>query len=625
MIAFFRVRFATTPAQYQWSDTIARNFLDPSIRFSLAHYWTQSSFFQVQMPNVVFPELVISDPRTNAADDRIVLIQAVFNAAEDAFKPNWSQFKSSLIFFAQPTDLFGGGSHGTPIGTAIPVAVFDNASGFDQTCQELGHAFGLSHETGAWRWDAEGNYSNDYGCLYSVMSAAQNYSFDRAPDERLPGKEGNVHPARITGPYLPAAHLYLQQHRAINPQGAFNQGDTVAYVPTTYQHSWQNVRLHARDAALAAWPVRRTVLAVIPPIVPAGDTYFIELRRPAPDYDRGIPAPALVILSANLFNGNAAVADPGSVRLAYVDDIDLTAPAGDLDFHAFDAHFVMQVVASGGPDFPWVDIRIRGDALAATQNLMLDTLVRKREKIGDEDWRSTNVAPCLLEAPSEFRYRPNYYQTFFVLRAQSQGFEQPAYQWKIDGTPVAPSSSTLIVNVQSQSRTDHALDRPAKHSVRCDLNAVEGRLELLVVGSFAAIVLRLEVQVSEGSASVLKAHYPTQTLTTNLRADNLEIEWESAYRERAEDCLRRMREFNDRFAEMAVPLPGLNDPDPPFFDRVSVRELLQLLLQRQPRAALAVAQIIATRSAVPVANVLAAAQATKPESACNCYCHQSVT
>src|SRR5262249_41946095 len=342
MFAFIRARFPTTPASKVWSDAVAANWMNPSIPFSVAHYWKTSTFQQVDFSNVVFPPVIVNDPRTKAADDRDKLVVAVLNAVDQASHPDWNQFDRCIIFFAQQTDLFGGGTHRAPNGKMICAAVFDLQSGFDSTCQEVGHTLGLQHELGAWYYDTDGNYTNEYGCPYSVMSAAGDLTFERAIDPKLPGTLP-TDPQRTIGPYLPAAHLYINQYRAVNPSGVFNPPDTVTYVPVSYEYTPASVRLFARDAAIAAWPTRRTVLVVVPPIVPGGDTHFLELRRPDGAYDRGIGNASITILAANFFSGSGAVADVSSLRLRYVGRIDLQSTDGDLDYHSFSGHFVVRV------------------------------------------------------------------------------------------------------------------------------------------------------------------------------------------------------------------------------------------------------------------------------------------
>jgi hypothetical protein len=45
MLAVIRARFLNTPASAVWSDAAMQSWLDPNIPFSLASYWTHTSFF----------------------------------------------------------------------------------------------------------------------------------------------------------------------------------------------------------------------------------------------------------------------------------------------------------------------------------------------------------------------------------------------------------------------------------------------------------------------------------------------------------------------------------------------------------------------------------------------------
>ena len=190
MIAFIRARFPGTPASAVWSDTVARNWMDPAVPFSMANYWKVSTFQQVDLSYFLFPAVVLNDPRMGSGNVRDQLVRAVLNEVDRVVEAGLNLFDRCIIFFAQSTDLFGGGAHQAPNGKLIATAVFDLASGFDQVCQEVGHTFGLKHELGAWYYDDYGKYTNEYGCPYSVMSAAKNFSFSRAPDPRLPGVAG---------------------------------------------------------------------------------------------------------------------------------------------------------------------------------------------------------------------------------------------------------------------------------------------------------------------------------------------------------------------------------------------------------------------------------------------------
>ncbi len=608
MIAVIRARFPSTPAGQVWSDAVTANWMDPTIPFSMAHFWRLATFHQVDMSNVIFPPVVVNDPRTSAADDRDRLVRAVLDAVEQASHPNWNQFDRCIIFFAQATDLFGGGTHKAPNGRWITAAVFDVLSGFDQTCQEVGHTFGLSHELGAWYIDAYGNYTNEYGCPYSVMSAAGDFSFDRGPNPLLPGVLGPTNPARTVGPYIPTAHLYINQYRAVNPNGVFNHADSVTYVPVTYEHTPINVRLYARDVAIGAWPNRRTVLIVVPPIVSGGDTHFMELRRPDGSYDSGIGNASIIILATNFFVGSGAVQDPSTLRLRYVGRIDLEGVEGDLDYHSFSGRFVVRV-SHAAPGFASVNLSIGGGNAWQDFRLMLDEAINNSEQVGTSEWMRALVAPCPIETKREFNFRVNTYQTFFVLQAHSAGYEAPGYLWKVQGVPLNPAAgNTLNLQVQCRDNAGHVMNSPAMHMVQIIFAVNKGRLELSVAGAFADIVLGIEVTVDETSPSVMKNYYPNRTLWTTVRADNLGIEWDSEYQAAAEACWKRLRKLANQIPELVVPPHGgPGDPDPPYFEQFGIRELIRVLAQSDPRAARVVASVVANRASVPMEQVLDAA------------------
>lgn len=611
MFAFFRARFPSTAADQLWSDSIAANWMDPQIPFSLAHYWGRSTFQQVDMSNVVFPPVVVNDPRQGQKDDRDRLVRAVLDAAEQAFHPNWNQFDRCIIFFAQaPTDLFGGGTHIAPNGKLITAAVFDTASGFDQVCQEVGHTFGLHHELGAWYYDAYGNYTNEYGCPDSVMSAASDLSVDRGPNPLLPSAAGPTNPQRSVGPYLPTAHLYINQYHAVNPAGTFNHPDTVTYLSTTYENTPAQVRLYARDEAIGAWPNRRTVLVVVPPIVPGGDTHFLELRRRDATYDAGIGSASIIILAANFFVGSGAVSDPSTLRLRYVDRIDLEAAEGDLDYHSFSGRFVVRV-SNSDPSYAFVNLSIGGGNAWQDFRLSLDELINNSELIRPSAWTEALVSPCPLAAKGKFNYRVNLSRTFFVLQAHSAGYEAPGYLWKIQGVQLDPAKNKLDLQVPCRDNAGHLMNPPALHKVKCTYQVKSGRLELTVDGAFADINLSIEVTVGETSPSVMKNYYPDRTLWTTVRADNLTIEWDDAYQAAAEECWKRLKKFSNQIPKFQVPHGvGPGDPDPPYYDQIGVREIIRLVARRDSRAAGAIADAISDVTGIPVDQVLRGAAGT---------------
>jgi hypothetical protein len=601
MIAFIRASFPGTPPAAVWSDTVANNWMDPAIPFSMAHYWKTSTFQQVDLSYFLFPAVVLNDPRMAPGDVRDQLVRGVLNEVDRVSKPDWDLFDRCIIFFAQGTDLFGGGTHLKPNGKLITAAVFDVNSGFDQACQEVGHTFGLDHELGAWYYDAYGQYTNEYGCPYSVMSAAKNLSFPRAQDSRLPDGAAPKNPQRVIGPYLPTVHLYINQYQPVNPNAVFNHADTVTYLPATYEQTPATVRLVARDVAIAAWPSRRTVLAVVPPIVPGGDTHFLELRRKNGMYDAGIGNASVIITAANFYTATGAVSDPSTLPIRYVDRIDLEGVDGDLDYHSFSGRFVVRVTKTND-DFSAVNLTIAGGNAWQSFSLTLDTPVANRNPITTGDWTPALVAACPVFEKRAYSYRVNTFETFQVLRAHSSGYEKPHYTWYLENVLLNSATSPVALDVQCRDVNGHEINPPAVHRVHVAFKIEGGRLEFNTAGAFAAITLGLRVAVNESSPGVMKNYYPERSLFTTVRAENLIVDWSPEYRADAQACWKKFLDLKNE--KKIAPRDPKRDPRPPWGEQITIRELILGLAERDHRSAYAVAAEVARRAGVPTEDVL---------------------
>jgi hypothetical protein len=188
MISIVRVRFDTTnDATSVWSDELFDNWMRPLIPYSLGDYWWSSSKALFSLDYTLYEPLVIPDPRRVAPPSvlpRDALVQGCVDAATRQLAPDWDGTDILLLWFAQPTDLFGGGTANVPLSAGgtkqVSVTVMDVLSYFDYACQELGHSFGLNHEI-----DALGN---EYASPYSAMSARffEGSEFLRPEDPRLP-------------------------------------------------------------------------------------------------------------------------------------------------------------------------------------------------------------------------------------------------------------------------------------------------------------------------------------------------------------------------------------------------------------------------------------------------------
>ena len=187
MITILRVRFTTNAnAKTVWSTDTLEKWMQPLIPFSLGDFWWTSSRGLFNLDHRIYDPIVIADPRIGVAPDndsqRAALVSGSIQAATASLAPDWDATDIVMIWFAQPTDTFGGGTIAVPLKAggikSIGVTVIDIATPFDAACQELGHGFGLQHEV-----DDKGR---EYVCPYSVMSARKVNEFLRPADARLP-------------------------------------------------------------------------------------------------------------------------------------------------------------------------------------------------------------------------------------------------------------------------------------------------------------------------------------------------------------------------------------------------------------------------------------------------------
>lgn len=513
--------------------------MDPAIPFSMAHFYRETTFGQVDdMGFVLFPPISITLPQapTGTVWDndtrRAMWVSAVFNELHRVANPDWDSFDRCVIFFASAgTELTGGGLSYTPGQTFVPIVVFSSDSRFDMTAQEFGHSFGLNHE-----WDSTGMI--EYGCPFSVMSArTQVRSFERPFDSRLPGTMAPGDPSRICGPLIPMAHLYINEGRAVNPNAAINHVDTVTYVPVDYAQSPQRVRLVARDVALAAWPARRSVLAVIPPVVSGGDTHFLELRRADTAYEQGIGNASVVILAGNFFNGSTAVSDTSKIRLKYMGSLDVTGAGGDLDFRSLGGGFVAQI-NSVDLDFGAVDLTVRSGGGPGSYGVRLGEPVETRTARSTTAWTTVEVAPCRSYPKKRYAYRTTEFGTLQVFTARSLGYEQPRFAWYINDVQLTAASAIVPVSTMCKRFDRGEISQSERRDVLCDYAIIDNTLQLTVSEALYDIDLTVRVVVSEGSPPAVGDPAPERGAMVTAWCSTIDVEWDQAFQTDRENCLR---------------------------------------------------------------------------------------
>jgi len=586
MIAAVRVRFTQTPASAVWNDTVFANWLNPAIQFSLANFWLQSSFTQADVTFQIFPAVVMDDPRSALspadrnvnAKSRGALVNGVIAKVTDTFHPDWSTIDGILIWFAQPTDLFGGGTYPVmlPLADAgpldfifggpepefknIPSAVCDIAATFDSVCQEVGHAYGLEHPL-----DRAGQ---EYGDPYDSM-ASRTYggkyssSFQRPVDPALPVGVGAAGEdvQRSIGPYLSAAQLWYSPFApALETAGMFIE------VPPSYATGASSFTLHALDDAVAHFPARALpIAAVIPPITPGGDTYFLELRRIA-GYDSGLhvdaadasdpPHPPLGVVIHSY--------DQVRKRVVYVDTLPLAGNRGDRDYHLFGGGAFTFRVTSIGADFRTVGVTVGGRDFWRNFGVNIEEVDTEVLVATRSDWKQAEVSPCFMFPAGTYSYYYTYSSNRTTLVVSSFGYEQPAYVWTLNGTVLDPAKNNVNISASVESpgpagTTTATALVPLEYTVGADRLTLSCSPE---IGNFSLLV---EVRSVESSPGVLKNVYEDRTVVTSVRFGNVRLVWDDNYTRAQKACEDALDAVNRK--HIPVRRAGIPKPEDPFRGR----------------------------------------------------------
>lgn len=612
MIAAFRVRFTPTPASSVWSDALFANWLNAGIQFSLAHYWAKTSFGQADLRHEIFPPIVIDDPRAGmkpeeraiSGKDREYLVNGVTAKATDEFNPDWGAFDAILIWFAQPTDMFGGGGYPVPLGYIagggglldflfgepepekkyLPVAVCDVASPFDGVCQELGHAFGFDHS-----YDRTGTV---YGDPYDVMSAqiygGKNSAFVRATFPALPigtfvnGVEQNS----VVGPLVSAAQLYNSPLA-----GELKKGGLFVDVPARSKGGTTSFTLYALDEAADLWPSPPgPVLGVVPPASPLSDTYFLELRRSA-GYDRGFLGPGVTDATRPPIGVVIHYFDQNQKRVVYVDTVPLINNNGDTDYNVGGAGFTIRVT-SVGANFRSVGLTVGGGDF--WRNFGVDLTEVRDEVISTTRtrWQRMEVSPCFMFPVGVYQHRYRLVKHQFTLIASSFGYEKPGYTWTLNGTALNPALNTvsLPVNVElPQPAGGTQFDtRNLSFQYTAAGNTLVLTCEPLMVMTLSGnFNIAVELKVAEHSPGVLKNIYEDRTLVTSLRFNTVAIEWDQNYQQKLAKCKAAIVAVNKKRIPVAVDPRPKPEPDP-FVILPELEQVIRGLIETNPAAANAV-------------------------------------
>jgi hypothetical protein len=599
MIAVVRVRWNNTPPGNVWTDAVTNEWMNPNTPFSLAHYWTRTSLFQADMRFYLFPPIAIDDPRAKTpagGDSRQYLVDGVLAEVTRLFSPDWKLFERAILVFAQQTDLFGGGSHIVPVGDgtkSIPAAVCDLASSFDQVVQEVGHAFGLDHEV-----DGLGReYQSPYSSMSSETYGYTDPSFKRPVDSRLPIGVGVDNPPsdgqRTIGPYITPVQFYLSKSMP-----SFNDPGTVYQVPASYIASAHSFRLTAVDAAIDSWPVRKPMLAVLPPAFTGGHTYFVELRRSS-SYDAGFTLDgangAPMALAVHAVN-------PSTGRVRYVDRIPLNASSGDRHYYSPEGAFGVRL-DNFESDFSSCGVTVGGGGFWRYFGVELDSVLTNRVPDHDGEWTTADVSPCFMFPKSLHQYRYRFSTTEISCSATALGYAKPNYTWFINDQLLDPAQSQLQFRAAVRGVSQGVLTDPAEQDVVIQYAASQNTLRFTCKQPYADFYVVVKAMVSESSEDVIANLYPERSVWTGVSFDNVSVQWDQAYYDAQNTCARRIKDVNDHYSISQSPVQtGGPGPGPEF--GVDTVTLVNALVASNPAVANAVINEIARLGNVGKLDVL---------------------
>ena len=535
MFAVIRAHFTATPVSDVWSDAEMRNWLDPTIPYSVAHYWSQTSFSQIDLSYQLLPILQLADPRNDpnfGMTARQRLVNAVLAGATNEWDPDWSTFAHVVIWFPAAIDLHGGGSYSVKRkdGTgerSIVVAVVNKGARFDTICQEFGHNFGFQHE----RNQAGG----EYGSPYSTMSSSEfpDNAFERPASPQLPAGlapfDGNPPPTtdvmRIAGPYVTPLQFF------VNRTGDFVHADSVEELPATFQDAHINVYLRALDVGVTSWPTRRKVLAVVPPAYGDANGYGIEIRRPR-EYDQGLnptPAPGISGVAGAVIHSF----DPSTKLITYVGCIPFAGLEGDRDYRI--GNLVIRL-NNFNDDSDFVGVTVGGTKLGEAA-IQFAPAQMSSTVTYTTDWEWVYATPCRMFPENSYAQRSHLKSTKIVLTALSQGYEAPEYVWTINDVAVDPAQISMEVSVNVRSG-DPGLGRQFRsESITVKYRIIDNRLEFESDAPYSEFSLSVSATVSE-TLTAAAASTPARSVSTDVTFQNAEIEWSLSYLEKMVQCWR---------------------------------------------------------------------------------------
>jgi hypothetical protein len=239
----------------------------------------------------------------------------------------------------------------------------------------------------------------------------------------------------------------------------------------------------------------------------------------------------------------------------YEGNLPLPSQSADNDWTSAGGDFVVRV-DSAAADLSWVDVTLGGADLDRDGAVTLDIMTGGRSELVEEG--IAEDVPVFVCGSGDYRYALHHQHAQLTCHATTFGYEQPGIRWRLNGVQL-PASGTGSVSVPAIA-TFPGPNSWSKGPRTATLAYEQSGTTLTVTAdpSDGNYTVEVEVTVVENDPAAVTA--PSSTITTS-QAIGVLIVWEQAYYDAVEECVRRVRDINDRYAE-SHPWPRLNPGDP---------------------------------------------------------------
>ncbi len=106
--------------------------------------------------------------------------------------------------------------------------------------------------------------------------------------------------------------------------------------------------------------------------------------------------------------------------------------------------------------------------------------------------------------------------------------------------------------------------------------------------------------VNECSPEVLKNSYPERAVTTTLRYDTVEIEWDDSHRQQQDHCRKVIDEVNQKRIPMPIPQRTAGRPDD---DLPNILEIVASIIDVNPALANALIEQVSHTAKIPTLEI----------------------